>query len=142
MPRQTPPASTFPRSDSIADKDVKWDKLCEITAHRILRSGFEIEYLYAMTSVQLGAELGTGVVLVVSAGSKSVRNVKHTEPGIKEGLRDMAQDGLTGKMVLQSVSIITPSGKDLAPICTMLPYTPITLPKRPNFVLQAVITNS
>ncbi|KAI3320762.1 hypothetical protein HD806DRAFT_504903 [Xylariaceae sp. AK1471] len=104
MSRQIPVTPTFPRSGSNTNKNVKWDQLCEITAHRILRSGFVIEYLYAMTSVQLGAELGTGVVLVVSAGSKSVRNVKHTEPGIKEGLRDMAQDGFDGKMILYGLA--------------------------------------
>ncbi len=46
-----------------------------------------------MTSVQLGAELGTGVVLVVTAGAQTVRHVRHTEAGISEGIRDMAQDG-------------------------------------------------
>ncbi|KAI1163566.1 hypothetical protein F5B18DRAFT_311512 [Nemania serpens] len=88
--RQTPISPAFPRQ---SDAKAYWDQLCEITAHRILREGFVIEYLRAMTSVQIGGELGTGVVLIVSAGTQSVRHVGHTEPGISEGLRDMAQDG-------------------------------------------------
>ncbi|KAI1495947.1 hypothetical protein F5X99DRAFT_422515 [Biscogniauxia marginata] len=77
-----------------------WTERCELTAHKIIRRGFDIEYLHGMTSVKIGTELGTGVYLMVSAGVKSVRNVRHTTVGISEGLRDMAQDGLEGKMIL------------------------------------------
>jgi hypothetical protein len=95
MSRRPPPRTpTHSRQSSRrANTKAEWDQLCEITAHRILRNGFVIEYLQAMTSVQLGGELGTGVVLIVSSGSKTVRNVRHTEPGISEGLTDMAHDG-------------------------------------------------
>ncbi|KAI0419537.1 hypothetical protein F5X98DRAFT_372551 [Xylaria grammica] len=89
---RTPRAPATPRAGSANSKS-EWDRLCEVTAHRILRNGFEIEYLHAMTSVQLGAELATGVVLVVSAGNQSVHHVKHTAPGVSEGLKDMAEDG-------------------------------------------------
>ncbi|KAI0424298.1 hypothetical protein F5Y09DRAFT_146367 [Xylaria sp. FL1042] len=86
MPR-TP---QYHRSRSLPSRQVE---LCWLTVHRILRNGFEINYLHAMTSVQLGAELNTGVVLVISTGAKSVRHVKHTHAGISEGLKDMAEDG-------------------------------------------------
>ncbi|KAI8632981.1 hypothetical protein F5Y19DRAFT_335807 [Xylariaceae sp. FL1651] len=108
MPRHTYTSPVVPPGVAAG---VRWDQLCEITAHRILRNGFHIEYLRAMTSVQIGAELGTGVVLVVSAGNKSVRNVKHTTPGIAEGLRDMAQDGLSGKMILYGLGFNFTSSK-------------------------------
>ncbi|KAI1823695.1 hypothetical protein F4861DRAFT_539677 [Xylaria intraflava] len=85
-------APSFPRRPAITS-DAEWGQLCEITAHRILRNGFNFEYISAMTSVQIGGELGTGVVLVVSAGNKDIRNVRHTEPGVAEGLKFMAQDG-------------------------------------------------
>lgn len=75
-----------------------------MTMHRILRNGFKIEYLRAMTSVQIGGELGTGVVLIVSAGNKSVRNVRHDEVGVSEGLKDMALDGLDGRMILYGLA--------------------------------------
>ncbi|KAI1122823.1 hypothetical protein F5Y10DRAFT_270688 [Nemania abortiva] len=87
-----------------ANSKTEWDQLCEITAHRILRNGFVIEYLHAMTSVQIGGEQGTGVVLVVSAGSQSVRNVRHTDAGVSEGLVDMALDGLDGRMILYGLA--------------------------------------
>ncbi|KAI1114660.1 hypothetical protein F5Y14DRAFT_413258 [Nemania sp. NC0429] len=99
--RQTPISPAFPRQSDIK---AHWDQLCEITAARILRKGFVVEYLRAMTSIQIGRELGTGVVLIVSAGSQSVRHVRHTEPGISEGLRDMAQDGLNGRMILYGLA--------------------------------------
>ncbi|KAF2970934.1 hypothetical protein GQX73_g2645 [Xylaria multiplex] len=102
-PRHSGPGSINSRSD--------WDQLCEITARRILRNGFEIEYLHAMTSVQIGAELGTGVVLVVAAGAKSVRHVKHTDPGVSEGLRDMANDGMSGRLLIYGLAFyFTPTG--------------------------------
>jgi hypothetical protein len=103
MPHQTPTTPTFPRSGA-KGKGPSWDQLCEITAHRILRNGFEVEYLRARTSVQIGAELCTGVVLLLSTGNKSVRNIKHTRPGIKEGLKNMAEDGLEGKMILYGLA--------------------------------------
>ncbi|KAI0877856.1 hypothetical protein GGS24DRAFT_497357 [Hypoxylon argillaceum] len=92
--RRPPRTPTYPRqSGPRVTTKAEWDQLCEITAHRILRNGFEIEYLRGDTSVQIGGELNTGVVLVISAGKKSVRDVRHTEAGVSEGLTDMAQDG-------------------------------------------------
>ncbi|GAP92094.1 hypothetical protein SAMD00023353_6600350 [Rosellinia necatrix] len=72
--------------------DAQWAPLCEVTAYRILRNGFSID-INALTRVQFGAELDTGVVLIVSAGSRFVRDVEHTTPGIIDGLKDMAKDG-------------------------------------------------
>ncbi|KAI0965013.1 hypothetical protein F4678DRAFT_467969 [Xylaria arbuscula] len=91
---RTPRAPRTPRRPGFrVPSNAEWDQLCEITIHRILRGGFKIEYLRAMTSVQIGTELDTGVVLVVSAGAQPVRNVKHTDAGISEGLRDIAENG-------------------------------------------------
>ncbi|KAI0201788.1 hypothetical protein F4808DRAFT_98417 [Astrocystis sublimbata] len=66
---------------------------CEITARRILRNGFVIEHLHAMTSVQIGAENNTGFVLIMSAGNRAVDKVEHTRAGIKEGILDIAGQG-------------------------------------------------
>ncbi|KAH8157386.1 hypothetical protein CIB48_g10857 [Xylaria polymorpha] len=79
-------------------------QLCDITAHRILRKGFTIEWLQAMTSIQLGQENNTGVVLIISAGSKSVQRVKHTDPGVVDGILDIATKGLRGRMILYGVA--------------------------------------
>lgn len=70
----------------------------------ILGRGFVIEHLRAMTSAQVGGEFGTGVVLIVTAGRKTVREVRHTDPGMSEGLRDMAQNGLNGRMILYGLA--------------------------------------
>ncbi|KAI1195194.1 hypothetical protein F5X97DRAFT_326792 [Nemania serpens] len=98
---QTHASPPLPRPE---DDKAYWGQLCEITAHRILRKGFLIEYLRAMTSIQIGGEQRTGVVLIVTAGVQSVRNVRHDEPGVSEGLRDMAQHGLDGRMILYGLA--------------------------------------
>ncbi|KAI1809366.1 hypothetical protein GGS20DRAFT_308861 [Poronia punctata] len=108
MPFKTPATPVSPRNWGAR---TEWHQLCEITAHRILHQGFNIEYLRAGTSVQLGAELGTGVVLVISTGTKSVRRVQCTWPGITEGLEDMAQDGLDGKLIIYGLAFyFAPAG--------------------------------
>ncbi|KAL7621279.1 hypothetical protein AAE478_008598 [Parahypoxylon ruwenzoriense] len=53
-----------------------------------------------MSSIELGSELHTGVVLVMSTGNKPVRGVTSEMAGVNEGLRDMALDGLDGKMII------------------------------------------
>ncbi|KAI0436961.1 hypothetical protein F4803DRAFT_197067 [Xylaria telfairii] len=89
---QTPKTPKTPRhSETISEADMI--QLCDITAHRILRKGFTIEWLQAMTSVQIGQENNTGVVLIISAGSKSVQRVKHTDPGVADGILDIATKG-------------------------------------------------
>ncbi|KAI1079597.1 hypothetical protein F5B20DRAFT_581053 [Whalleya microplaca] len=75
-----------------------WTEACQVTAHIILRRGFDIKYLRAMESIHL--EAGQGVELVISAGAKSVRGVTQRTVGIREGLQDMAADGLDGKMII------------------------------------------
>ncbi|KAI0007034.1 hypothetical protein F4779DRAFT_593849 [Xylariaceae sp. FL0662B] len=75
-----------------------WTEACQVTARIILRQGFDIKYLKAMTSIEMDG--GQGVVLVISAGSKSVRGVTHRTIGIRDGLQDMAEDGLEGKMII------------------------------------------
>ncbi|KAI0487454.1 hypothetical protein F4859DRAFT_256856 [Xylaria cf. heliscus] len=92
---QTPRTPRVPRySGSMGTtSEENMAQLCEITAHRILRKGFIIEYLQAMTSIHLGRENNTGVVLIASAGSKSVHNVNHTDPGIEDGILDIATQG-------------------------------------------------
>ncbi|KAI0147533.1 hypothetical protein GGR57DRAFT_254191 [Xylariaceae sp. FL1272] len=81
-----------------------WEQLCEITAGKILRNGFIIDYLKSGTSVLMGGELQTGVILVVTSGKKSVKNVRSETPGIGEGIRDMARDGLDGRMILYGLA--------------------------------------
>ncbi|KAI0458030.1 hypothetical protein F5B21DRAFT_37301 [Xylaria acuta] len=103
---QTPRTPKTPRHSDNMTTTSKADmvQLCEITAHRILRKGFIIQYLQAMTSIQLGAENNTGVVLIVSAGSKSVEDVRHTDSGVEDGILDIATKGLSGKMILYGVA--------------------------------------
>ncbi|KAI0595243.1 hypothetical protein F4775DRAFT_595467 [Biscogniauxia sp. FL1348] len=79
---------------------VNWTQRCELTAKQIVELGFEIEYLREGATVEIGAELCTGVHLLVAAGDKPVRGVSHTTAGISEGLLDMASDGLNGRMIL------------------------------------------
>ncbi|KAK5633924.1 hypothetical protein RRF57_009638 [Xylaria bambusicola] len=99
MPRHAPPLSPrtprTPRhpSSRASRSSADWRQRCEITIHRILRKGFIVDYLHAHTSVMIGAELETGVILVISAGAKSIHGVEHTAPGISEGLKDIAKDG-------------------------------------------------
>ncbi|KAI1181325.1 hypothetical protein F4777DRAFT_12939 [Nemania sp. FL0916] len=106
MARRQPRVEPMPPQPLVAadNATVDWAQLCKITAYRILRDGFTIEHLPPMTSVQIGGQLGTGVVLVVSAGSKPVHDVHHVFPGIADGLTDMAQDGLNGGMILYKLS--------------------------------------
>ncbi|RYC63315.1 hypothetical protein CHU98_g2885 [Xylaria longipes] len=90
---QTPGTPRTPQfSGTTSEADMV--QLCEITAHRILRKGFIIKYLKAMSSIHLGAENNTGVVLIVSSGSKSVHNVTHTDSGVADGILDIATQGL------------------------------------------------
>ncbi|KAI5867760.1 hypothetical protein GGS23DRAFT_593046 [Durotheca rogersii] len=77
-----------------------WAEACEVTARKVLRRGFDVRHLEAMTSIELGGELRTGVVLVVSAGRRPVRDVHSDTVGVAEGIRDMARDGLDGRMIL------------------------------------------
>ncbi len=51
-------------------------------------------------NIELGKEQRLGVVLVISSGYQPVYDVSDLKPGIREGLYDMAQDGLNGKMIL------------------------------------------
>lgn len=53
-----------------------------------------------MSSIALGQELRTAVVLIVSTGNSSVYNISYLEPGMREGLVDMAKDRLQGRMIL------------------------------------------
>ncbi|KAI1359114.1 hypothetical protein F5Y08DRAFT_320356 [Xylaria arbuscula] len=99
LTRRTPKPRYYPGS-TIARTKAEWDQLCEYTAHRILRGGFLVEYLHPEYSVQLGAELKTGVVLVVAARDKPVKWIEHTDAGITEGLKDLARNGLDGEMRL------------------------------------------
>ncbi|KAI1345546.1 hypothetical protein F5Y01DRAFT_320666 [Xylaria sp. FL0043] len=98
---RTPSTSRPPTSGPLDTRKVD---LCRITAHRILRKGFGIEYLHANTIVEIGAEPDTGVVLVIKAGRWSIRDVKHTHAGISEGLRDMAEDGLDGGIIIYGLA--------------------------------------
>ncbi|KAI0551341.1 hypothetical protein F4679DRAFT_582511 [Xylaria curta] len=88
---RSPRTPRTPRRSAPSQADII--QLCEITAHRILRKGFIIEYLKPMTSIQVGLENDTGVALVVSAGRKSVRDIRHTDPGITDGILDIASQG-------------------------------------------------
>ncbi|KAI0405528.1 hypothetical protein F4802DRAFT_597084 [Xylaria palmicola] len=97
---RTPTTPSRSRAKTKAD----WALLCEITTERILRKGFRIDCLPPIHSVRFGAELGTGVVLVLSAGDRTVYEVSHTDPGVTEGLRDMMQEGLEGKMILYGLT--------------------------------------
>ncbi|KAI1489617.1 hypothetical protein F5X96DRAFT_670502 [Biscogniauxia mediterranea] len=90
---------------------VTWTQLCERTAQQIVELGFEIEYLREAATIEIGAELCTGVHLLVSAGDKSVSGVNHTTAGISEGLLDMASDGLSGRMILYGLEFrFVPTG--------------------------------
>ncbi|KAI2470136.1 hypothetical protein F4781DRAFT_391868 [Annulohypoxylon bovei var. microspora] len=77
-----------------------WAEECELTARKILRRGFLIDQMLPMSNIALGEELQTAVVLVISTGNHPVYDVAHWEPGIREGLHDMAKDGLEGRMIL------------------------------------------
>lgn len=77
-----------------------WADECELLVRKIMRRGFLIDRMNEMSSIELGRDCRTSVVLVISTGNNSVRNVRHSEPGIKEGLYDMAREGVNGKMIL------------------------------------------
>ncbi|KAI5917284.1 hypothetical protein F4810DRAFT_64536 [Camillea tinctor] len=79
---------------------IYWDEICERTVDQILELGFEIQYIREGTSLAIGEELRTGAHLLVTAGDKAVGALKHTAPGISEGLRNMAHNGLNGVMVI------------------------------------------
>ena len=53
-----------------------------------------------MSSIALGDELQRAVVLIISTGTNPIYNISHREPGIREGLVDMAKDGLQGRMII------------------------------------------
>ncbi|KAI1100984.1 hypothetical protein F4804DRAFT_25828 [Jackrogersella minutella] len=91
-----------------------WAEECEITARKIIRRGFQIDEMRAMSSIALGEEQRTEVVLVISTGRHPVYNVSHREPGIQEGLYDMAKDGLEGKMILYGLGFQFKMRKDVA----------------------------
>ncbi|KAI1462903.1 uncharacterized protein F4812DRAFT_448806, partial [Daldinia caldariorum] len=78
----------------------EWAEQCDLTVRKILRRGFSIDCLYRMTSIELGKELKTGVILVISTGNRAVYNIDYRDPGIREGLFNMAQFGLNEKMIL------------------------------------------
>ncbi|KAI1643605.1 hypothetical protein F4815DRAFT_174652 [Daldinia loculata] len=78
----------------------EWAEQCELTVRKILKRGFSIESLYRMSSIELGKELRTGVILVISSGNRAVYNVDYRDPGIREGLLYMARHGLDEKMVI------------------------------------------
>ncbi|KAI8956537.1 hypothetical protein F5Y11DRAFT_342709 [Daldinia sp. FL1419] len=60
--------------------------------------------MHRMLSIELGSEYRTGVVLVISTGNRPVYNIDYREPGIKEGLVDMAPHGFSGKMILYGLA--------------------------------------
>ncbi|KAI1291280.1 hypothetical protein F5Y03DRAFT_400824 [Xylaria venustula] len=103
---RTPRSPRTPRhpGSRVPQSREEWNQLCEITIHRILRRGFDIENMPPMTSARIGAELDTGVVLIVSTGARSVSDVKHTDAGISEGLRDIAESGMDGRMILYGLA--------------------------------------
>ncbi|KAH9888658.1 hypothetical protein F4778DRAFT_402890 [Xylariomycetidae sp. FL2044] len=78
--------------------------VCEATAQKILDKGFVIEYLHARTWANVGLEFGTGVYLRIAAGALTVRNVTFESAGVAEGLRDMAEEGLDGKMIIYGLT--------------------------------------
>ncbi|KAI0522289.1 hypothetical protein F5B22DRAFT_469158 [Xylaria bambusicola] len=107
MPRHAHPLSPRPRrhqGSKASMSKADWRLLCEITAHRIVENGFRVNWLYPHTSLQIGAELETGVTLIVSAGAKGVGYLEHTAPGVSEGLKDMAKEGLDGRMILYGMA--------------------------------------
>ncbi|KAI1374902.1 hypothetical protein F4677DRAFT_446807 [Hypoxylon crocopeplum] len=66
---------------------------CELTVRKILRRGFRIDSMRKMSTIELGKEQRTGVSLVISAEDHSVYNITHLDPGIREGLYDLAKEG-------------------------------------------------
>ncbi|CAJ2503835.1 Uu.00g112290.m01.CDS01 [Anthostomella pinea] len=77
---------------------------CEITALKIIRTGFAIDYMRAHSTTRFGHDLDTGVCLEVATGAKPVVDIKATTPGVSEGLDDMASDGLEGRMILYGLA--------------------------------------
>ncbi|KAI0119098.1 hypothetical protein F4814DRAFT_446904 [Daldinia grandis] len=84
----------------MSNRTLDWAEQCELTVRKILKRGFSIESLYRMSSIEIGKELRTGVILVISSGNRAVYNVDYRDPGIRDGLLNMAQHGLDEKMVI------------------------------------------
>ncbi|KAI1211811.1 uncharacterized protein F4807DRAFT_377713 [Annulohypoxylon truncatum] len=93
-----------------------WASECELTARRILRRGFLIDEMREMSTIALGEEQQTAVVLIISTGTHPIYNVSHWEPGIREGLVDMAKDGLEGRMIIYGLGFQFKRREDVAHI--------------------------
>ncbi|KAI1411422.1 hypothetical protein F5Y13DRAFT_191360 [Hypoxylon sp. FL1857] len=81
-----------------------WRDECELAARKILRRGFLIDEMRSMSTISLGREQQTDVLLVISTGSRAVYDVSHHAPGIKDGILDMAREGLDGRMILYGLA--------------------------------------
>ncbi|KAI1140695.1 hypothetical protein F5Y05DRAFT_282661 [Hypoxylon sp. FL0543] len=92
-----------------------WRDECELAARKILRRGFLIDHLDEMSSITLGREQQTEVVLVISTGNRAVYDIAHYDAGIKEGLLDMTKDGLDGKMIIYGLGFEFKRRSDRAP---------------------------
>ncbi|KAI1453046.1 hypothetical protein F4805DRAFT_478938 [Annulohypoxylon moriforme] len=93
-----------------------WADECGRAARGILRRGFLIDEMREMSSIALGEEQQTAVVLIVSTGTYPIYNVSHLEAGIREGLVDMAKDGLQGRMIIYGLGFQFKRREDVAHI--------------------------
>ncbi|KAI0886126.1 uncharacterized protein GGS22DRAFT_199474 [Annulohypoxylon maeteangense] len=93
-----------------------WADECELTARKILRRGFLIDEMREMSSIALGEEQKTQVVLIISTGTYPIYSISYLEPGIREGLVDMAKDGLEGRMIIYGLGFQFKRREDVAHI--------------------------
>lgn len=83
---------------------INWIEECKVLVNCIVRDGFEIETMGPGRCIKMGREYGLRVVLAITTGTYRIFNLQDWEPGICEGLIDMARDGLEGKMILYGVA--------------------------------------